>query len=379
MKKSLTAVAIMGAFAGASSAADLTLYGVVDYGMLYESQKFENLPLGPNGTGVDDRASKMGLESGLNANSRFGLKGTEDLGNDMKLSFKLENGFKSDDGTMDNDDRLFGREASLTLAGPFGQVSAGRMGALGSSAGSYDTVFAIGDAFDGGDNAIFGMVTTDRLDNSLVYQTPKMAGLQATMQYSFKNDNKVTEGREGHDDANRYAGFALTGEYGALQAVAAYEQVLMGEGLDRKISSLGANYDLGVTKLFVMGQHFENLRGETTFSQFDRFSGQLLSLDNVDGEAYHVGAITPMMGGELTTGVYYTDADAATSEGVTGKNGSGMDYLGVAARYTYALSNRTSVYSGLGYGEWKFDSHDAADNTQHLKVGQAYVGLTHAF
>ena len=375
MKKSLTAVAILGAFAGASFAADVTLYGVVDYGMFYQGQEIKNLPLNADINALkyaDDRASKLGLDSGINAGSRFGIKGSEDLGNGLTLSFKLENGFNADDGTMGQDNRLFGREASMTLSGNFGKLSAGRIGALGSAAGSYDTVFAIGDAFDGGDNAIFGMVTTSRLDNAIVYQSPKVAGLQATMQYSFKNDNKVEAGREGHKDAARYAGFALTGEYGNLQTVAAYEQRLLADRQDEKIVSVGANYDLGVTKLFAMGQYFENLFGETRFEQFDnREITAPFRWEDVDGTAFHIGAVTPLFGGELTTGAYYLEAD----EHEPGK----LNYLGAAARYTYALSQRTSVYTGVGYGEWEIDNEGAIAKNQTLKTTQAYVGLTHAF
>lgn len=71
MKKTLAALAVLGAFAGSAAAADVQLYGVVDEGFIYTNTK------------VTDQKSdnQFQLGSGLNLGSRWGLKGTEDLGN----------------------------------------------------------------------------------------------------------------------------------------------------------------------------------------------------------------------------------------------------------------------------------------------------------
>lgn len=84
-KKSLAAVALLGAFAGSAFAADVTLYGVVDEGFLYTHKDADK-------TGVD-AVDKLELKSGIQAGSRWGLKGTEDLGNGLKVGFILESGF----------------------------------------------------------------------------------------------------------------------------------------------------------------------------------------------------------------------------------------------------------------------------------------------
>lgn len=101
-KKSLAAVAVLGAFAGSALAADVQLYGLVDLGL--------------NWTQVDDGTTttdSFGMGSGQNSGSRFGLKGTEDLGNGYKVGFNLENSFKADDGAFDKGSRLFHRESIL--------------------------------------------------------------------------------------------------------------------------------------------------------------------------------------------------------------------------------------------------------------------------
>lgn len=129
MKKTLAALAVLGAFAGSAMAADVTLYGLVDYGFSYEHVDGD--------TADKDAQDTFQMKSGQNSGSRFGLKGTEDLGNGLKVGFVLENGFTADDGKMDNSDRLFGRESNLFVTGAFGTLSFGRVGQLASSNGSY--------------------------------------------------------------------------------------------------------------------------------------------------------------------------------------------------------------------------------------------------
>ena len=78
-KKTLAAVALLGAFAGSAVAADVTLYGVVDYGLQYthvDSDKANT-----------DAVDNFQLSSGNQSGARFGLKGSEDLGNGVKAGF----------------------------------------------------------------------------------------------------------------------------------------------------------------------------------------------------------------------------------------------------------------------------------------------------
>lgn len=89
-KESLAAVAVLGAFAGATMASQVTMYGVVDTGLQY---KYTDIADGKVST--DDEVHKFALEQGLNASNRFGIKGVEELGNGLKVGFKLENGFKA--------------------------------------------------------------------------------------------------------------------------------------------------------------------------------------------------------------------------------------------------------------------------------------------
>ena len=131
MKKTLAALAVLGAFAGSAMAADVTLYGALDTGFEYKHTKL---------TG-DKAVDKFDMQTGWDTGNRWGLKGSEDLGNGYKVGFKLESGFNGDDGTMGQDSRLFGREANLFVTGDFGTLSMGRVGALSSGMGSYNVVY----------------------------------------------------------------------------------------------------------------------------------------------------------------------------------------------------------------------------------------------
>ena len=123
MKKTLAAVAVLGAFAGSALAADVTLYGRVDTGFQY------------NHTNPADKAStsKFSMESGQKSGSRWGLKGVEDLGA-FKVGFILEDGFSSDTGA--EKDQMFDRESSLFIEGSVGKLAVGRIGSINNGTSS---------------------------------------------------------------------------------------------------------------------------------------------------------------------------------------------------------------------------------------------------
>lgn len=78
-KKTLAAAAILGAFAGSAFAADVTLYGVIDTGFSYQNKSVD---------GKDD-VNNFQMKTGQQNGNRWGLKGTEDLGNGLKVGFVL--------------------------------------------------------------------------------------------------------------------------------------------------------------------------------------------------------------------------------------------------------------------------------------------------
>ena len=373
-KKSLIAVAVLGATAFSVQAADVTMYGKVDLGLQYKTSE---VTVGDK-TMVDEDTFSM--ENGRNSASRFGIKGSEDLGNGMKVSFQLENGFKADSGEFKTEGKLFDRQATVALSSDFGTLTMGRVGGVGSGAG-FDLVYGYGDAFDGGSGDVLGLLQSARYDNMVTYQTPKFAGLQATVQYSFNEDSVKETAREGSSAVNRYSSAALTGDFGALQTVLAYEfQNYKSFGADEhddgQIVYLGGNYDCDFAKTFVMGQYFKGIKAgqltaitEADANLIDKAGNTESAADGVKGYGVHLGTIVPVAGGDLTVAAYFTDF---TVEFDNGEDGDAKSYA-FGAKYEYYLSKRTSVYTGAGFAQVKYDD-DGSDKTT-----QAYLGLTHRF
>ena len=386
-KKSLIAVAVLGATAFSVQAADVTMYGKVDTGLQYQSNEITIL----DQTVVDTDSFTM--ENGLNSASRFGVKGSEDLGNGMKVSFQLENGFKADSGEFKTSGKLFDRQATVALSSDFGTLTMGRVGGIGSGAG-FDIVYLTGDSFDGGCGDVLGLVQSARYDNMITYQTPKFAGLQATVQYSF-NESSTDKDREGSSAVNRYASAGLTGSFGALNTVLAYEfQNYQSYGEDKRgedghVVYLGGNYDCGFAKTFVMAQYFKGLKagsingldmlddiegeqtGTTLEDEFDAFFDK-----GAKGFGLHLGTIVPIDNGDLTVGAYYVDGTGETSKATVEERD--FDYMGLATKYEYRLSKRTSVYLAAAYSK---TTVDATANHKEIEgqLTQVFTGLTHAF
>lgn len=399
MKKSLIALAVLGAAASAQ-AADISLYGVVDTGLAY-TYNDNWARSGEDVVHSTDGESSLEMASGINASSRFGIVGSEELGNGMKVAFKLESGINSDDGALNQGGRLFGREASLTLSGDFGKISAGRMGGVGSSAGTYDYVYLIGDAFDGGDFNIWGMTASSRYDNMITYETPEFAGVKVTAQYSFDGDTGADNndysdaedgqhGTEGKSTVDRYASLAVTGGFGNLQFVGAYEYFNHAADSavkdDGHLFHLGGNYDFGVTKVFALAQYYQGIRNAAGWD----LSGDLIEDDVADfttdgfkGYGLHLGSITPIGGGDLTVAAYFQDGKLENAADVNPTDSFDVDaqYVGVTARYAYHLSKRTDAYLGAGYAKATLDTASDLDVSHDMEkeLIQAYVGLTHRF
>ena len=368
MKKTLLVLATLAATAGFAQAASVTLYGAADAGLVYTYTKVKDAD-GSNTT------HQYGLDSGNYGASKWGLKGEEDLGNGYKVSFKLENGFSLDDGRAGQDGRLFGREASLTVSGPFGALSVGRMGALTSGMGTYDIFQAYADVMDGGVNKIGAGLwnATDRYDNMLTYATPNLAGLTGYVQYSLQTSGSEQANERAND---RYWAVGATYDNGPLGLVAVVDSnrkakhqnvyVEDDEEVTEKVHdsytlSLGGNYDFGSFKLYAGAQYGENIN--TSFG--------LTELDvDVKGYTAHLGAAIPLPCGELKASLWHTNGK------VKGEDGKVKVY-GVGLVHGYPLSKRTTFYSGVG-ATYAKDTTEA-DNTTKTTSAQVLFGLNHTF
>jgi len=127
MKKSLVALAVLGAFSGLAQAeGSVTLSGIIDVSVMSQSGV---TPTAPNNTSTT--ASVIGFVDGQILPSIYDLKGSEDLGGGLKAGFELQGGFSSGNGAVNSADGvligkgIFGREAKLTVGGDWGTIGAG--------------------------------------------------------------------------------------------------------------------------------------------------------------------------------------------------------------------------------------------------------------
>lgn len=366
MKKQILACAVAAAFATGAVAAEVTIYGDVNTGFVYNYTK----------VGDDASTNSFTMESGISGASRWGVKGGEDLGNGYSVSFDLQSGFDSDTGRMKYD-RLFGREVRLTVAGPFGEVSFGRMGTMTSSAGTYDIFQGTADLFDGGWTSAIAtsnfFYDVTRADNMVTYATPTMAGVKGYIQYSFKVDNDAT-GTEGKNSSKRYAGVGLTYENGPLSLVAVYDSVLNPTAdpvakKDGRAFSFGGNYDFGAAKLYAAYQYGknQNFAGGVTATDVKKYTTNATQLK---GHNFGLGVAVPVGAGTVNFAGYYTTAKSENNSDNMVKT------YNVAATYTYPFSKRTSVYAGVGYLQIKDKLTGTSEKTKSF---DAAIGLAHSF
>ena len=219
MKKSLIVLAVAGALSMGAQAATVEVYGLIDTSLVYMHTDADN--------GEKGKTDSLTMETAQQMGSRWGLRGSEDLGNGYKVGFTLESGFESDTGALEvkQGNRLFGREATINVSGDFGTVWAGRMPVLGSVLGpnglfrAIDPITANYTSALGSGYATASMWT--RVDNAIAYRTPTYAGLTGHMMHSFKMDD-VSEGDthvEGKGSSNRYTSLGLRYQAGAFEGI----------------------------------------------------------------------------------------------------------------------------------------------------------------
>ncbi|WP_322058408.1 porin [Paraburkholderia sp. J63] len=181
--------AALGAFAAFLSVpvyaqSSVTLYGIIDIGLSYtnsaQTSVVRGTPQGGSQFALTD-AHATGLSG-----SRWGLRGSEDLGGGLNAIFVLENGFLANTGALAQGGAEFGRQAFVGLSNPFGRVTLGRQ---------YDPLidfvqpFAASGSWAGYMGAhpddLDNLTNTNRINNAVKITTAKFGGFSAGALYSF--------------------------------------------------------------------------------------------------------------------------------------------------------------------------------------------------
>ncbi|HEY4350107.1 MAG TPA: porin [Paraburkholderia sp.] len=383
MKKIAIPAAVIAAFAASTAHAQssVTLYGIVDAGIAYTNNVVKGGASGP----------LFQATSGEINGSRFGLRGSEDLGGGLKAIFVLENGFSITNGTLAQHSRLFGRQAFVGLSSSqYGTVTLGRqydtlvdfVAPLSGTAGTFgDTGFA--HPFDN-DNLNHSV----RMNNSVKYTSANYGGFKFGTLYAFSNSDDFAVNRAYSAGASySFAGFNVAAGYlqingsnstvntaGAVDLAESQSNgtggFVLGADVQRTIGA-GINYAIGPALVgfvythsqFQGTQSFGSANGRVTFDNYE-----------VNGKY----ALTPA----ISLGVAYTYTNGHVTD--TTKFGEDPKWNQVNLQAVYSLSKRTDVYaeglyqhvSGSNFVAFINNSGGASSTGNQV---EAAIGMRHRF
>jgi predicted porin len=313
MKKNLLALAAMAAMAASGAAmaqSNVTVYGLVDayVGSTKDTTKTANAP------------SQSVVGSGGLKTSRWGIKGSEDLGGGLKAGFQLEQGFNSDDGSAGANGVQFDRRAQVSLSGSFGTVVLGR---------TYTPYYELRDATDNTAGLNIGSARdtfktaradySDKLSNVIAYASPNFSGFSGAIAVGL-GENKNDPATNANSDATNHVSLHLKYANGPLLVGYGHQSEKALKGAKSTDYNLfAASYDFGVAKLVGSYQDVDHAAGKDKDYQF--------------GVSAPVGGATVFFG--------YANAKSENLAGATAAKATGYD---LAA--SYPLSKRTDLYAG---------------------------------
>lgn len=329
------AAALLLASAGACAQSTVTLYGTLDEGLNFTNNARGNSAYQITGSDV--------------ATSRWGLKGSEDLGGGLHAVFDLSSAFALEGGQLTYGGRLFGYQSyiglesdklgSLTIGRQYDSISdtVGMLAATGNWAGYLFAHPVDNDDLDG----------TYHASNSIKFTSNTYGGFSGTALYGFSN-------QAGGFAQNRIFTAGLNYTYSTLTVAAAYADLSspgttangavasddMGfVAANQKTYAVGANYGIGNATLGVVYTHVAVEQPSASI-----YLGDLpLSSLHFDNAEFNVRYnVTP----ELMLGGMYTYTRAKVDQG---GNDSSLHWNQLGLMAQYSLSKRTQLYTQVVY------------------------------
>jgi predicted porin len=360
MKKSLLAVAVLGAFAGTAAAqSSVVLYGLIDLNVSHQTSGDDHLTGdGDSVTRLDDGGTYTG------PGSRWGMRITEDLGGGLKAGVVLESGFQADAGFSLQGGRLFGRQSFISLSSGFGELRLGRQYTLQDETIGMmtpygnTTVLSAGWGVTNVQTAAISAGTTHpmfigdqnpRNDNTIMYRSPNFGGFEVHGMVSL-----------GEATTNRAHQVRLNYGAGPLAASVNYAWD-DGEEFDNKTLTLAANYNFGAFKILGGYQRAKDLgldpdgHGSQTTGLTAAGLAVTVDDDGITGAVYEkldaatLGVLIPI--GNFQIGVNYTHTIYDTED----EGDVSIGRAGIGAKY--ALSKTTYLYATgiMATGDMKED------------------------
>lgn len=335
--KIFLAAGLLFASAGAFAQSSVTLFGSLDEGLNYT-----------NNVGGKHAFQMASIDL---VTSRWGLKGTEDLGGGLHALFDLESGFNMESGQAAYGGRLFGYQSYVGLASDsFGTLTVGRQ---------FDTVADTIAPLTANGNWVGYLfshpIDNDNTDatfhasNSVKYTSTAWNGLTGTATYGFSN-------QPGGFAQNRMYGVGLKYTHDTLNVAAVYEDLshpgTTGNGAlaaddtgfvagNQKIYGIGAGYGIGPATVNAVYTHV-NLDDPSASGYIGSLGTGTSSLkfDNIEANLQYNLTSALFVGGMYT----YT---RARFTGATGESSMHWNQVGLMAQYN--LSKRTGVYAQAVY------------------------------
>ncbi|AUN95582.1 porin [Pseudazoarcus pumilus] len=302
MQKKLIALAVAGLMsAPAMAQSNVTIYGLVDLGMVYAKQ-------GDN--------KFRGVQSGTVSASRIGFKGSEDLGNGLSAKFQLEYGIGADVGSGPTG----ARQSWVGLDGGFGFVGLGRQYSPGHNGAATMTNFMNSSQMDplsvlaGAAGATIRVAGSGRINNSINYKSKSFGGLKFEALYGFGERNQDDDRSEGD-----VVGLGAMYSNGPIEATAVYHRIDGGAGDDQKEWLLGGGYNFGVAQVNLTWQNVD--------------------AGSIDNDVWTItGTIPVSEAGKVALGYGHLSHD-----------NSDMDADMYTVAYFHSLSKRTMAYAGYSH------------------------------
>ncbi|TAL99095.1 MAG: porin [Paraburkholderia sp.] len=381
MKLKSYSLAVLIVFTTAAHAqSSVTLYGVLDSGLLYQSTAAASFAPNARNLGHTWQVKDGGIFSSL-----WGLKGSEDIGGGYKINFKLQGSFTSTNGKPGLSDTpgataLFNQFTSIGVSGPFGTIDAGRQ--------IVPMIYAMAET-DVRGAQYFGSILTAWLglnqaagwpgtntnapvgalydSNALVYSSPKIHGASvslefapggvpgqlqggtresAVLKYSNYGLNLAALYYNGHD-TNPYPANYPTGPAVPATGLANNRFYYFGAMYTISGFSLSASYSIGKNPAKSNTEDFEMISGGLGY-QFNPFF-------------------------KVTSGYYY----------LKDRNHSANHSSEIAVGAEYNLSKATRAYAQVGYVDNKGTMNQTIVYGTPVAPGvsttAAMVGIRHTF
>lgn len=368
MKKSLLALAVLGAFATGAQAqsTSVTLYGIVDGGLLHSTGNAAT-----NGT-------RFGFTSGIEATNRWGIRGREDLGGGLAATFGLENGFNLGNGVNNGaligaalgsvNGKLFDRGATVGLTGGFGSVTLGRnwtpfvLSQVFVDSNNFSNFGSLNSLAFQAHNAGGALAKINRgftyywTDNSISYTTPNLGGFTGSLLYGMPGVVGNNTAGTTLSASGVYRNGPLVASIGYFDsknnAVAVNGSAAPNTTSGQRAWTVGGKYNFGVA---TVGLTYADYRDPSTSGATEERT-----------KFWDLGASVPFGGSAIFYANYINSRDAVTST----RNSQLYKFA-----VDYNLSKTTTAYVNLGFTRNNSAASMGVMNAGYTAAGQNQTAL----